>query len=411
MHAEGRELLASAAFRRVWSVRVAWTVGIQMLLVAIAWQVYDLTRDAWSLALVGLCQFLPVLLFTLPAGHAADHWHRHRIMGACLVLQAAVALLLTALTLRGTIGEAQLLAASLVLGVARAFQMPALQAITPATVPARLLSRAMAASSMGTQGSVILGPALGGMLLMQGIGFVYAIAALLFLAAMALALRLPAARPARRGGASFATLFSGLQFVLRKPVILGAIALDLFAVLFGGAVALLPIFAREVLHGGPALLGWLRAAPAMGALAMSLHLVRRPPATRVGARLLLSVAVFGLATLVFGLSTTVWLSMLALMVNGAADMVSVVIRQTLVQLETPDEMRGRVSAVNSVFIGASNQLGEFQSGAAAALVGPVAAVLIGGSLTCAVAAAWPRLFPALSQRQTLEQPAAAPQPS
>lgn len=265
-----------------------------------------------------------------------------------------------------------------------------------------LLSRAMAASSTATQGSVIAGPAAGGTLLVLGNDVLYAMATVLLIVAMVLAGRLRIARHNTTGrGTSAEDVFAGLRYVARRPVILGAVLLDLFAMLFGGAIALLPIFASEILTGGPSMLGWLRAAPAMGALVMSLYLMRHPPYTRVGFKLLLSAAVFGLATITFGLSTSFWLSTLALFVNGAADMVSVVIRQTLVQLETPDEMRGRVSAVNSVFIGASSQLGEFQSGSVASLIGPVVAVVVGGSATCLIAAVWPRLFPSLARRKSL----------
>ncbi len=389
-------------FRQLLTARVAWTLGIQMVLVAIGWQMYEITRDPWALALVGLYQFVPVLIFTLPAGHAADHWSRPRIMVVCLVLQAVVAAVLAWDSWHGSVTREHLLIASVLLGAARSFQMPAVQATTPNTVPPQMLTRAMAASSTATQGSVILGPAMGGMLLVLGNDVLYAVATVLLVMAMVLASRLRIVRhnTANRG-ASAEDVFAGLRYVARRPVILGAVLLDLFAVLFGGAIALLPIFASEILTGGPTMLGWLRAAPAMGALVMSLYLMRNPPSTRVGFKLLLSVGVFGLATITFGLSTSFWLSMVALFVNGAADMVSVVIRQTLVQLETPDEMRGRVSAVNSVFIGASNQLGEFQSGSVASLIGPVAAVVVGGTATCLIAAVWPRLFPALARRKSL----------
>lgn len=395
--------MSFSAFRGLLAVRVAWTVGIQMLFVAIGWQMYALTHDAWALALVGLYQFFPVLLLTLPAGHAADSWPRSRIVLVCLAVQGFVAAAMAFATLRNGLTREALLIASLLLGAARAFQMPALQALVPATVPPPLLSRAMAAVSTGSQTSVILGPALGGLLVSFGIGAVYAVAALLFLAAALLSLTLKVREAQReRRGASFDALLGGLRFVWRKPVVLAAISLDLFAVLFGGAVALLPIYADTILHGGPAMLGWLRAAPAMGAFAMSLWLVRHPPRRRVGVTLLASIGVFGLATVVFGVSTSLWLSMLALIVTGAADMVSVVIRQTLVQLETPDEMRGRVSAVNAIFVGASNQLGEFESGSLASAVGPVGSVVLGGALTCFVALAWAWRFPQLLARQTLD---------
>ncbi|WP_322048125.1 MFS transporter [Paraburkholderia sp. J67] len=396
-------LFSCVPFRCLLAVRVAWTVSIQMLFVAIGWQMYALTHDAWSLALVGLYQFIPVLVLTLPAGHAADCWPRSRIVVVCLFVQGLIAAAMTWTTCRNGLTRDGLLYASLLLGAARAFQMPALQALVPATVPPRALSRAMAAVSTGSQTSVILGPALGGLLMSLGIGTVYAVAALLFFAGLALATRLRlrgADGPPR--GASLGAIAGGLVFVWRKPVVLGAISLDLFAVLFGGAVALLPIYADTILHGGPTMLGWLRAAPAVGAFVMSLWLVRRPPRRRVGVTLLAAIGVFGAATIAFGVSTNVWLSMFALVVTGAADMVSVVIRQTLVQLETPDDMRGRVSAVNAIFVGASNQLGEFESGSLASVVGPVGAVVLGGALTCCVALAWAWRFPQLRTRNTLD---------
>lgn len=396
-------LLSFSPFRSLLAVRVAWTVGIQMLFVAIGWQMYALTHDAWALALVGLYQFLPVLLLTLPAGHAADYWRRPRIVLVCLAVQALVAAAMALATHRNGLTRDALLMTSLLLGAARAFQMPALQALVPATVPSSLLSRAMAAVSTGSQMSVILGPTLGGALVNFGIGAVYGVAALLFLAAALLALGVKVREVQReRRGATLDALVGGLRFVMRKPIVLAAISVDLFAVLFGGAVALLPIYADTILHGGPALLGWLRSAPAIGAFATSLWLVRHPPRRRVGVTLLASIGVFGLATVVFGVSTSLWLSMLALIVTGAADMVSVVIRQTLVQVETPDEMRGRVSAVNAIFIGASNQLGEFESGSLASAIGPVGAVVLGGALTCFVALVWAWRFPQLLARRTLD---------
>ncbi|WP_083245178.1 MFS transporter [Paraburkholderia nodosa] len=396
-------LLSFSSFRSLLAVRVAWTVSIQMLFVAIGWQMYALTHDAWALALVGLYQFFPVLLLTLPAGHAADSWRRPRIVLGCLAVQGVVAAAMAFATHRNGLTRDALLLASLLLGTARAFQMPALQALVPSTVPAPLLSRAMAAVSTGSQTSVILGPALGGALVSFGIGAVSAVAALLFLAAALLTLGLKVREVQReRRAASLDALMGGLRFVWRKPIIFAAISLDLFAVLFGGAVALLPIYADTILHGGPAMLGWLRAAPAIGAFAMSLWLVRYPPRRRVGVTLLASIGVFGVATVVFGVSTSLWLSMLALIVTGAADMVSVVIRQTLVQLETPDEMRGRVSAVNAIFVGASNQLGEFESGSLASVMGPVGAVVLGGALTCLVALTWAWRFPQLAARKTLD---------
>ncbi len=398
-------LFAQRAFMQLWFARLASTAASQMLMVAVGWQMYDLTGSAWDLGLVGLLQFAPALLLALWAGHVIDRHHRARIVAACLAVQMAVAGVLWASSQGGWAGRELLLWVSLVLGAVRAFQMPAQQALTPSLVPAAMLPRALAFSSAGMQGAIIAGPALGGFIYVAGASATYAVCAALFLVASVLAALIRyVQQPRRQEPASWATVLAGVHFIRHNPVILGAISLDLFAVLLGGATALLPIFAKDILQVGPWGLGLLRAAPAVGALAMSLALARWPVRRRTGHVLLGAVAVFGVAMLVFGLSTSLVLSLAALTVSGAADMISVVIRSTLVQLETPDEMRGRVSAVNSVFIGASNQLGEFESGATAALLGPVGSVVLGGLGTLLVAGLWLRLFPALAQRDALVAP-------
>jgi len=395
-------LRSQRSFMRLWWARLAGIAGSQMLMVAVGWQIYDLTGSAWDLGLVGLLQFLPALALALPAGALIDRWHRGRIVAGCMATMVGVALLLWTASAGGWASREGLLGLSIVLGAVRAFQMPAVQALTPLLVPPAMLPRALAFSSGGLQAAIIAGPALGGLLFALGASVVYACCALLFLVSttLTLAIRYHHA-PTRAAGIDLDNLLAGLRFVRRHPVVLGAISLDLFAVLLGGATALLPIFAKDVLFVGPWGLGLLRAAPAVGALLMSIALVRWPLRRRAGAQMLTAVAVFGLATLVFGLSTSFFLSMAALAVAGAADMVSMVVRQTLVQLETPDAMRGRVSAVNSVFIGASNQLGEFESGATAAWFGAVGSVVLGGVGTLLIAAAWLRLFPALAQRDEL----------
>ena len=396
------ELRGQRAFFRFWYARVAGTTANQMLLVAVGWQMYDLTGSAWDLGLVGLFQFVPALLATLPAGHLVDRWHRGRIFALVLCGQAIVASLLTLASLQGFVSREMILGLSVLLGLARAFQMPAQQALTPLLVPPQLLPRAVAVSSSGVQASIIGGPALGGVLYTQGAAVVYATCVALFILGAALTFLLRYVQPARRAlAAGWEGVLAGAIFVWRHKVLLGATSLDLFAVLLGGAVALLPIYARDILHVGPAGLGLLRAAPASGALVMSLALARWPLQRRVGRRLLLAVAAFGAATLVFGLSTHFVVSLVALAATGAADMVSVVTRQTLVQLETPDEMRGRVAAVNSLFIGASNQLGEFESGATAAWFGAVGSVVFGGLGTLAIAGLWLRLFPELAARDRM----------
>lgn len=396
------ELFAQRQFVRFWLARLAGTTANQMLMVAVAWQMYDITSSAWDLGLVGLFQFVPALLMALPAGHLVDRHHRGRIFAACMAAQATIALLLVTATDGGFATRALILLVSIVLGVVRAFQMPAQQALTPQLVPQRLLSRAIALSSSGVQAAIIGGPALGGVLYSAGATTVYACGGLLSLLACALTLTVRyRQQPSSASAAGWRTVFAGVAYVWQRQVLLGAMSLDLFAVLLGGATALLPIYARDILHSGPVGLGLLRSAPAFGALAMSLALTRWPLQRRVGHRLLAAVALFGAATLVFGVSTHFWLSLAALAITGAADTISVVTRQTLTQLETPDAMRGRVASVNTIFIGASNQLGEFESGATAALFGPQGSVILGGVGTMLVALGWLRLFPELAQRDRM----------
>jgi len=395
-------LFEHRAFLRLWVARIFGTLGTQMLMLAVGWQMYDMTGSAWDLGLVGLLQFMPALLLALVAGHVADRVHRARIVAACMTLQAVVAVLLLWVTHQHWVSREWLLFVSLLLGTARAFQMPAQQALTPLLVPAALLPRAMALSSAGNQAATIGGPALGGAIFLAGASAVYASGVLLFGVSVLL---LSGVRydhvPPPREPMTVRSVLAGVDFIWNNKPILGAVSLDLFAVLLGGATALLPMFAKDILHTGPTGLGLLRAAPAVGALLMSIALARWPLQRRVGHTLLLAVAVYGVCMVIFGASTSVLLSLVVLAISGSADMVSVVIRQSLVQLETPDAMRGRVSAVNSVFIGASNQLGEFESGASAALLGPVGSVLLGGLGTLLVATLWLKLFPSLAQRDTL----------
>jgi MFS family permease len=398
-----RELLACRDYMRLWYARLAGVSASQMMLVAIGWQMYELTGSAWDLGLVGLLQFLPALALVLVAGHVVDRHHRARIVALCVAVQGLVALALAVAPFDAVSQRTLLLMLSLVLGAVRAFQMPAQQALVPLLVPSALLPRAMAFASAGLQGAVIAGPALGGFVYMAGASVVYGLCAALFGVAAGLGLRIRHAAPPPGQRISLDTLLAGVRYVRQNKVVLGAISLDLFAVLLGGAVALLPMFAKDILQVGPWGLGLLRGAPALGALAMSIALTRWPIERRAGAKLFGAIALFGLATLVFGLSTSFALSMAALCVTGAADMVSVVVRQTMIQLETPDAMRGRVSAVASVFIGASNQLGEFESGATAAWLGPVGSVVLGGAGTLLVAVLWWRWFPALARRDALVQ--------
>jgi MFS family permease len=395
------ELFAQRSFVRFWLARLFGTTSLQMLMVALAWHMYDITSSAWDLGLVGLFQFVPALLLTLPAGHLADRVHRGHIFSVCMAMQAVAALLLLLAVHFQFANRELILGISVLLGMTRAFQMPAQQALTPQLVPTAMLQRALTLSSGAMQVAIICGPALGGLLYGAGPAAVYASSAGLLVVAAALALMVRYQHLPAQGSASWRSVLAGVGFVWRHKVILGATSLDLFAVLLGGATALLPIFARDVLQTGPLGLGMLRSAPAVGALVTSVVLVRWPLQRRVGRKLLISVALFGLATLVFGLSHSFGLSLIALLVTGAADNISVVTRSTLVQLETPNDMRGRVSAVNSIFIGASNQLGEFESGAVAAAWGPVMSVVSGGIGTMLVAAVWLRLFPDLARRDRM----------
>ena len=412
-------LLKQRSFVQFWLTRLASISANQMLMVAVGWQMYELTGSAWDLGLVGLYQFVPALLLSLVAGHVADRMNRARIVSACLGLQLVVAMALCAASYEfslpgrsghtGWLSRDFLLGVSVVLGLARAFQMPAQQALIALLVPAPLLPRAMAFSASGLQVAVIAGPALGGVIYVAGAATVYATCIVLFALGMVLALFIRYDRaPTSYARPTMTSLLAGVRFIANHKPVLGAVTLDLFAVLLGGATALLPMFAKDILHVGAWGLGMLRSAPAVGALLMSILLTRWPVSRKVGPKLMIAVAVFGAATVVFGLSTSFVLSFAALVITGAADMVSVVIRQTLVQLETPNEMRGRVSAVNSVFIGASNQLGEFESGATAEWLGPVGSVVVGGVGTLLVALLWLRLFPSLATRDALLTPRADP---
>jgi MFS family permease len=404
MNAELSSLFKQRSFMRYWTARVATNAGSQMLMVAVGWEMYSLTNSAWDLGLVGLYQFLPALLLTLPAGHLADRVSRKLIFTLTSVVIACVAALLAFASYEQWMSRALLLGVSVLLGTIRAFQSPAQQSLMPELVPLSLLSRATAFSSAGTQGAVILGPALGGFIYFAGAAAVYGTSSALFVLAAGLLLGVQHQRTVHPPEPkTWKTVFAGVSFIWHHKVVLGAVSLDLFAVLLGGAVALLPIFAKDILHVGPLGLGVLRAAPAVGALLMSVALTRWPLTRKVGKVLLYAVAVYGLCMVVFGLSTVFVISLVALMISGMADMVSVVIRMSLVALETPDAMRGRVSAVNSIFIGASNQLGEFESGATAAWFGPVGAVVLGGVGTLLIVASWLKLFPSLAKRDSLDK--------
>jgi MFS family permease len=397
-----RHVLRHRDFAVFLAARFLSATAVQVQNVAVGWLVYDLTRDPLALGLVGLVTFLPAVGLALVTGHVADRHDRRLILVGCYVLTALAATGLLACALLRPVGTWPVYALVLLFGVTRAFANPAGQALLPNLVPRAELGDAIAWGSGVWQTATIVGPAVGGLLYVVGEAAAFGAAALGFAAAAALfaAIRHRSVAPAP-GGTDWGTLLAGLAFIRSRPAIFGAISLDLFAVLLGGATALLPVFARDILQVGPSGLGLLRSMPAAGALATAVFLAWRPLRRRAGLRMFQAVALFGLATIVFGLSTSFPLSLACLFVLGAADMVSVVIRQTLVQLETPDGMRGRVAAVNSVFIGASNELGEFESGAVAALIGTVPSVVVGGAGTLVVAALWARWFPELRDRDRL----------
>jgi MFS family permease len=407
--ASAGSLLDHRAFARFWTARLAAVLAYQMQTVAVGWQIYALTGSVLDLGLVGLAQFLPSVVLLLVVGHVADRYDRRRIVGLCQLVEGAAGVLLALLSVSGRITERDIFALIALIGAARAFEMPTTQTLLPAVVPTRLLSRAVAASATAGQMAIVTGPALGGLLYVAGPATVYGTCAGLFLVASALmtTLRIERALP-QRGPPTVASVFAGIAYIRRNRALLGAISLDLFAVLLGGAAALFPVYARDILRTGPWGLGLLRSAPAVGALGTALWFAHRPLQRRAGRAMFVAVAVFGLATIVFGLSRSFALSLAVLVVLGAADMVSIVVRQTLVQLRTPDAMRGRVSAVNSMFIGASNQLGEFESGVTAAWFGTVPSVVIGGLGTLAVAAVWMRLFRELANVDALDVPHEVP---
>jgi len=372
------------------------TLALHMQNVAVGWQLYSLTGSALDLGLVGLVQFVPTIALTLVVGQVADRCDRRLVVVVCHATEAGATAALALGSLGGWLGRDGILGMVAILGAARAFENPSRAALVPRLVPFALIPRAIASVTSAGQTARIVGPALGGVLYGLGPTAVYATVAALYLLAAALVGLVHAVQPAHEPEEMTpASLFSGMTFILRERLLLGLLSLDLFAVLLGGATALLPIYARDILDTGPWGLGLLRAAPACGALAMSVALTRRPVERHAGPVLFGGVLVFGVATVVFGASTHLPLSLAALTVLGASDLLSVVIRHSLVQIRTPDSMRGRVSAAHSLTTGTSNQLGEFESGLLAALFGPVAAVLIGGIGTIVVAAVWMRRFPEL----------------
>jgi MFS family permease len=395
-------------FRRYFAARICGSSAGQMQAVAIGWQVYDMTGSALDLGIVGLCLFLPELSLALITGHVADHYDRRRVMALATCLDALCVLALLGLTLAGNRDTLWIFAVLLVTGTARAFLAPASFALLPNLVTPSLFANAAAWISAAWQSATIAGPALGGFLYILGPEVTYATCAgLLLLSAFLVSTVQLVSTTLRRGVMTWQTMLAGVHFIRRHPIVLGATTLDLFAVLLGGATALLPIYAKDILDVGPSGLGILRSAPAVGALCAAMIMLRWPIRRETGKALLSWVGVFGLATVVFGVSTNLWLSLAMLALLGGADMVSVIIRRVLIQVATPDEMRGRVSAVESVFIGASNELGEFRAGVMAAFVGAVPAVVLGGIGTVLIVGIWSRLFPELRRIDWLDSAAPA----
>lgn len=384
--------------------RAAATIAYQMTGVAVGWQIYSLTHRAFDLGLVGLVQFTPSAALVLLVGHVADRYDRRRIVSLAQFVEAAALFGLCLGSHAQWAGKEAILAFIFLIGIARAFEFTTLQTLVPSLVDQETLPRAMALNASVRQAAVIIGPMMGGFLYIAGPAVVYAVSGALFLlsAVAIVAIRIERPLSRQREPVSLRFVFAGISYIRSRRVVLGAISLDLFAVLLGGATALLPIYARDILSAGPWGLGFLRSAPAVGAFAASVYLARQPLQRKVGKVMFAAVTWFGIATIVFALSTSIALSFVALVVLGWSDMLSVVIRSTLVQLETPDEMRGRVSAVNAIFIGTSNELGEFESGLTAAWFGAMPAALIGGIGTLLVVLLWRRFFPELAQRERLQ---------
>jgi MFS family permease len=404
-------------FRAYWLTRLATTIAQMAMVIVIGWQVYDISREtmsigdaAFQLGLIGLVQFVPLFLLTPVSGWVADRLDRRHVARVVVLLEMLCALILFTVTYAGTVTLPILFGVAALLGVARAFAGPALGALAPNLVPRDLLPRAIALSSTAWQSGAIAGPAIGGILYDITPHLPYGVSAALFAFSIVLLFRIgPVQRTTIEPGRPIQKMIEGLRYVRRNGFVLGAITLDLFAVLLGGATAMLPVYARDILHVGAQGLGPLRAAPAIGATLTAIYFSVRPIKTNVGVKMLWAVAVFGAATAVFGLSTSYLLSLAMLALLGSADMFSVYIRQSLIQLHTPDEMRGRVGAASTLAISASNELGEARSGFAAAWLGPVAATVAGGVAAIIVTALWARFFPELRRARTFDLPEPAPE--
>ena len=408
-----RRAFSYKGYRFFWLATMLTSFAVQIVAVSVGWQIYDVTGQPFLLGLVGLSLFLPALLLVLLTGLVADRFNRRLIMACCLAVELVCALFMLVFTAQPGHPVWPIFVVLVILGTGRAFMGPASGSLAPNLVPPVALANAVTLNATAWQFAGILGPVAGGLLYGIGPSVAFGSAALFALVGMVCVLLIP--RPATREShqaTSVETLLAGVRYILKEKVVLGAISLDLFAVLLGGAVALLPVYAKDILHAGPTALGFLRAAPGLGGISMAIILSRFPLRDHAGRILFVFVGLFGLFTAIFGLSTSVWISVPALALAGASDMVSVSIRETIMQLWTPDAVRGRVNAVNSVFIGASNEVGEFRAGLVAAWLGAVPAVLIGGLATMAVSVIWSRAFPGLRNQRSLDrrmvaEPAAA----
>jgi MFS family permease len=391
-------------FRFFWFTTLSVSFAVQIMSVSIAWQIYDVTANAFLLGLVGLSLFLPALILILVTGLVADRVNRRLIMAICLAVEFACALGFLAFVNAEAHEVWPIFLILIALGTARAFWGPAAQSMAPNLVPPEALSNAITVNASAWQFASIMGPAAGGLLYGIAPSVAFGTGAALIALGMISVLLIPKLKQGGGGQAtSLDTMLAGFRYIFSNKVVLGAISLDMFAVLMGGAVALLPIYAKDILHAGPQELGFLRAAPGVGAIVMALILTRFPIRDHAGRLLFVFVGLFGAFTVLFGLSTTIWVSVLALALVGASDMVSVTIRETIMQLWTPEEVRGRVNAVNSVFIGASNELGEFRAGTVAHLIGPVPAVVMGGIGSMLIAGIWAWQFPGLRNQRTLDK--------
>lgn len=396
------------SFFRYWLAKFIATFAVAVVSVAVGWQIYDLTRDPFDLGLVGLVQFFPSLMLVLVTGATADRYGRRTIMAIAAAAETACALAMLALTVRGLSTPLPVFAVLFVFGVARAFYWPASASLVANLVPAKDFANAVAWNSSAWQTASIVGPAAGGLLYGISAETAYASAGVAMLASTLLILSIPAPRQAAAAERpTVSDLLAGFRYIWGEKVVLGAISLDLFIVLLGGVVALLPVFARDILELGPWGLGMLRAAPGVGAILVALWLSGNPVRDHAGLVMFACVALFGAFNLVFGLSTLAWLSIGMLAAAGAADMISVYVRETLIQVWTPDRLRGRVNAVNMVFVGASNELGEFRAGTMAALIGTVPAVVFGGIGAMGVAVLWAAWFPQLRDVRRLDTPETA----